>query len=176
MWPSLKLVNGRPRHPQSQGSVEKGNDSLKKTLNAWMKDNNSTNWSKGIFFTQWALNTTMSDATKVVPYRSMFGITPKIGLATKLQPEFLVNIGTGILEEDLEELNEEQLEPGSIKDPSENDLNKEPESENEPILEIVAEINATDNTDQNEPIFEISDKINVTDNIAQLIENASIHV
>ena len=29
MWPSLKIVNGKPRHPQSQGSVERANKDVK---------------------------------------------------------------------------------------------------------------------------------------------------
>ena len=41
MWPQLKLVNGRPRHPQSQGSVERSNASLKNSLVAWMRDNDT---------------------------------------------------------------------------------------------------------------------------------------
>lgn len=84
--------------------MEKSNDTLKKTLNAWMKDNDSTNWHKPLFFTQWAMNSTMRDATEVVPYRSLFGITPKVGLATDLEPEFLTNIVTGIFEEELNQL------------------------------------------------------------------------
>ena len=34
IWPSLKLIKGRPRHPQSQGMVEKGNDILEKRIGA----------------------------------------------------------------------------------------------------------------------------------------------
>ena len=45
LWPSLTLVNGRPRHPQTQGVVERANADLKKKLQIWMKENNSTNWS-----------------------------------------------------------------------------------------------------------------------------------
>ena len=48
LWPELKLVNGQPRHPQSQGSVERSNGDIKNKLTAWMKDNNSTKWSLGI--------------------------------------------------------------------------------------------------------------------------------
>src|SRR5438105_3055680 len=28
LWPEIKIINGRPRHPQSQGLIEKGNDIL----------------------------------------------------------------------------------------------------------------------------------------------------
>ena len=40
LWPSLKLVNGRPRHPQSQGCVERANAELKKKVQIWMKNIN----------------------------------------------------------------------------------------------------------------------------------------
>ena len=30
------IINGRPRHPQSQGLVEKGNDILETKLSAWL--------------------------------------------------------------------------------------------------------------------------------------------
>ena len=43
MWPELVSLNGRPRHPESQGSVEKRNGSLKDLLVAWMRDNDTAN-------------------------------------------------------------------------------------------------------------------------------------
>ena len=36
LWPELVLVNGRPRHPQSQGFVERSNGDMKAKLMAWM--------------------------------------------------------------------------------------------------------------------------------------------
>ena len=41
VWPKLTLVHGKPRHPQSQGSVERANGDIKDMLVAWMADNNS---------------------------------------------------------------------------------------------------------------------------------------
>ncbi|XP_068238613.1 KRAB-A domain-containing protein 2-like [Palaemon carinicauda] len=41
VWPKLTLVCGKPRHPQSQGSVELANGDIKDMLVAWMADNNS---------------------------------------------------------------------------------------------------------------------------------------
>jgi len=38
LWPTLVLVNGRPRYPQSQGSVKRANGTLKYSLIAWMRD------------------------------------------------------------------------------------------------------------------------------------------
>ena len=44
LWPELKLVHGKPRHPQSQGSVERANGDIKDMLIAWMADNSTTHW------------------------------------------------------------------------------------------------------------------------------------
>ena len=42
LWPDLLMVHGKPRHPQSQGSVERLNCDVKGMLIAWLGDNNST--------------------------------------------------------------------------------------------------------------------------------------
>jgi transposase InsO family protein len=83
-WPELVLVNGRPRHPQSQGSAERSNATLKDSLVAWMRDNNTSNWSTGLMFVQWSMNTTYHEAIKMEPYKDLFGVKPKIGLGTSL--------------------------------------------------------------------------------------------
>ncbi|KAI6660088.1 KRAB-A domain-containing protein 2-like [Oopsacas minuta] len=84
LWPELFLVNGRPRHPQSQGSVERSNGDMKTQLMAWMRDNNTSKWSYGIRFVQWSMNTSYHEAIGILP------------------TDFLDKIFTGILEEDLE--------------------------------------------------------------------------
>lgn len=104
LWQDLVLVNGRPRHPQSQGCVERSNSSVKDSLIAWMRDNKTSSWSTGLRYVQWALNTTYHEAIKMQPYKAMFGQTPKFGLRSKVPQEFLKAISNGILEEDVEEL------------------------------------------------------------------------
>ena len=42
MWPDMKFVHGRARHPQSQGSVERSNADIKKMLAGWMRDKKTT--------------------------------------------------------------------------------------------------------------------------------------
>ena len=51
MWPGMKLVHGKPRHSQSQGSVERSNQDIRDRLVAWMSDNTET-WSEGLWFIQ----------------------------------------------------------------------------------------------------------------------------
>ncbi|XP_064098547.1 KRAB-A domain-containing protein 2-like [Macrobrachium nipponense] len=46
MWPSLIMVHGKLRHPQSQGSVERANADIKDMLTAWLADNETTDWTE----------------------------------------------------------------------------------------------------------------------------------
>eukprot|EP00102_Acyrthosiphon_pisum_P018385 XP_008190120.1 PREDICTED: KRAB-A domain-containing protein 2-like [Acyrthosiphon pisum] len=39
MWPELKIVHGKPRHSQSQGSVERVNQDIENMLATWLTDN-----------------------------------------------------------------------------------------------------------------------------------------
>jgi transposase InsO family protein len=101
MWPELVLVNGRPRHPQTQGSVERSNGVLKDKLVAWMRDTHCAMWSLGIRFVQWQMNSVDSDATTKEPYTVMFGKKPCLGLASSVPMEFLQKIGNGVYEEQI---------------------------------------------------------------------------
>jgi hypothetical protein len=56
LWPELKLVHGRPRHPQSQGSVERANADIKSMIISWTHENNNTHWSEGLTFVQFQKN------------------------------------------------------------------------------------------------------------------------
>lgn len=50
MWPELKIVRGKPRHSQSQGSVEKANQNTENMLSTWLEDTKTTKWSEGLPF------------------------------------------------------------------------------------------------------------------------------
>lgn len=52
LWPNCKIVHSRPRHPQSQGSIERANGDVENMLRAWMIDNRSNNWSRGCYEVQ----------------------------------------------------------------------------------------------------------------------------
>jgi len=52
MWDTLKIVHGKPRHGQSQGSVERANQDIQNMLITWMKTNNCKSWSEGLRFVQ----------------------------------------------------------------------------------------------------------------------------
>ncbi|XP_063850958.1 KRAB-A domain-containing protein 2-like [Scylla paramamosain] len=66
MWPECKMVHGKPRHSQSQGSVERANRDIEAILACWMKDNNSTQWT---------------------PYEAMYGQKARLGVDANSVPE-----------------------------------------------------------------------------------------
>ncbi|XP_060847875.1 KRAB-A domain-containing protein 2-like [Rhopalosiphum padi] len=82
MWNEVKIVHGKPRHSQSQGSVERANRDVQEMLAAWM----------GIGRT---------------PYEAMFGCTARIGLMSSNLPND--EIKEVITEEDLEKITNEPI-------------------------------------------------------------------
>ncbi|XP_045600078.2 KRAB-A domain-containing protein 2-like [Procambarus clarkii] len=55
LWPKLILINGKPRHPQSQGSIERANGDITKMLGSWMSENRTRDWSAGLPFVQFEI-------------------------------------------------------------------------------------------------------------------------
>jgi hypothetical protein len=86
MWPDMKIVHGRARHPQSQGSTERANSDIKKMIATWMRENRSLKWSIGCKFVQLQKNHTYHSANKKSPYETCFGIETPMGLkATRVE-------------------------------------------------------------------------------------------
>ena len=71
-------MHGKPRHSQSQGSVERSNQDVRDMLSAWMSDNTKT-WSQGLRFIQNKKNQALHSG-KTSPYKAMFGTAQRIGL------------------------------------------------------------------------------------------------
>jgi len=42
MWNDIKIVHGKPRHSESQGSVEWANKNVDNILATWMETNSTT--------------------------------------------------------------------------------------------------------------------------------------
>ena len=59
-WPGLAIINGRPRHPQSQGCVERGNAVLQSKLGKWCEQKKTNAWKNEIKFIVYGMNTTVS--------------------------------------------------------------------------------------------------------------------
>jgi hypothetical protein len=96
------IVHGRPRHPQSQGSVEKANADIKEMIISWMNDNDTTQWSERLRFVQFQKNRSHHRVIDQPPYKALFGADPTIGLSsTSIPKELIPQIET---EEDLEQI------------------------------------------------------------------------
>eukprot|EP00969_Alexandrium_andersonii_P164433 7267638-Alexandrium_andersonii.AAC.1 len=54
IWPQCKVVRGRARHSESNGGVERLNQTVQRRLGAWMRDTGSKSWSVGCMLVQWA--------------------------------------------------------------------------------------------------------------------------
>ncbi|XP_068220838.1 KRAB-A domain-containing protein 2-like [Palaemon carinicauda] len=91
LWPELSIVHGKPRHPQSQGSVERANGDIKDMLVAWMADNNSTDWATGIKFVQFSKNSAYHTGIKRSPYAAMFGENARVGLTSTSLPQEIIS-------------------------------------------------------------------------------------
>ncbi|QQP31420.1 Uncharacterized protein FKW44_025029, partial [Caligus rogercresseyi] len=80
MWPECKLVHGKPRHSQSQGSVERANRDIQDILMMWQRDNKTTKWSDGLWFVQFAKNRRFHSGIGRTPYEAMYGHPATVGL------------------------------------------------------------------------------------------------
>ena len=100
LWPDLKIVHGRPRHPQSQGSVERANADVKEMLATWLSENNSTQWSEGLRFIQFQKNRTYHREIGKYPYKTLFVSDPKVRFSSSsVHRDLLLDMQT---EEDLQ--------------------------------------------------------------------------
>ena len=52
----IKVINGRPRHPQTQGLVEQANGVAKRKINAWMNDTGSKYWPDALSIVETQMN------------------------------------------------------------------------------------------------------------------------
>lgn len=79
-WSAIKLVHGKPRHSQSQGSVERANQDVRDSLVAWLADNKTSGWAKGLRIIQNTKNNSYHSGIRRTPYEAMFGSPQKNGL------------------------------------------------------------------------------------------------
>ena len=56
-WPECKIIHGKARDPQSQGSVEGVNREIKKVLGSLMRKTNDPWWVKYVNLAQYSINT-----------------------------------------------------------------------------------------------------------------------
>ena len=80
LWPECKMVNGKPRHSQSQGSVERLNRDVENIIAVWKRDNNRSDWASSLPIIQFTKNARYHSGIGRSPYKAMFGKDPKLGL------------------------------------------------------------------------------------------------
>ncbi|XP_022183209.1 KRAB-A domain-containing protein 2-like [Myzus persicae] len=102
MWGDVKIVHGKPRHSQTQGSIERANRDVEEILASWMADNKSKDWPMALKFVQFHINRALNSGIGRSPYEAMFGCTARTGLASAGIP--YDEIEKLKSEEDIEEL------------------------------------------------------------------------
>jgi transposase InsO family protein len=154
MWPGLVIINGRPRHPQSQGLVERGNATLCDILGKFMSDRNTSDWTACLLAVVHAMNTSLARSVGTTPYEIVFGQKPRLNCelwksveekGSRMQDPFVVirhlSLIEGIIdEEDLpstisEQIRETQDSTDASNDAGNNEqiLSPQSQSSNEPI-------------------------------------------
>ncbi len=99
LWPDCRMVRGSPRHFESNGGVKRVNQTVQQKLGAWMRDNRTVRWSVGCKIIQWQYNTQRHSTLRDIPYKLVFGQTPRVGISGLLVcPQLLDRLST---EEDL---------------------------------------------------------------------------
>lgn len=79
-WTGFKIVHGRPRHSQSQGSVERANRHIENILRSWIAESDSTKWSEGLKIIQFRKNNTFHSGINQSPHEALFGFRSCRGL------------------------------------------------------------------------------------------------
>jgi len=87
MWLGMKVVHGKQRRSQSQGSVERSNQDVRDMLVTWMSDNNTKTWSEVLRFIQSKKHRALHSAIKTSPYEATFGTAQSIRLGNSLLAE-----------------------------------------------------------------------------------------
>jgi hypothetical protein len=81
LWHECQMVRGSPRHSESNGGIERVNQTVQKKLSGWMKTNNSTHWAIGCKICQWRINTQVHQTLKDTPYHLTYGTHPRVGIS-----------------------------------------------------------------------------------------------
>jgi hypothetical protein len=91
LWVDIVIVRGRPRHPQTQGSVERANQDVERMLGNWMKHNRSTAWSVGIYQIASEKNKRVNDTIGKSPYELLLGQNPRVKINALVRDPILLS-------------------------------------------------------------------------------------
>ncbi|RFU28490.1 hypothetical protein B7463_g7831, partial [Scytalidium lignicola] len=68
----IRVINGKPRSPQTQGLVEQANGVVEAKIRAWKMDNGSTEWADGLVEVTLAINTQKHSTIECTPVELLF--------------------------------------------------------------------------------------------------------
>ena len=95
LWPECMMVRGSPRHSESNGGVERVNQTVQKKLGGWMKTNKSNNWAIGCRMAMWRINTQVHQTMNDTPYHVTYGQHPRVGISNlPVSAAILQNLST----------------------------------------------------------------------------------
>ena len=80
LWPSTKIIHGKPRKPQYQGSVEKTNNRVQNILQCILEREGHTHWAKELDKVAYMKNTSLHEVLNNSPYKVLYGRDPLKGL------------------------------------------------------------------------------------------------
>ncbi len=96
----VKIIYGRPRHPQSQGLVEQSNGTIKTMISAMMDQQKTKDWVSLLPQVMYVMNITRSSSTKFMPYEVLFNLIPNGG--SKKEVKDLIQHGNCYVEVDVD--------------------------------------------------------------------------
>ncbi|XP_025198890.1 KRAB-A domain-containing protein 2-like, partial [Melanaphis sacchari] len=123
MWDGVKIVHGKPRHSQTQGSIERANQDIQNLLRARMYENNTNRWADGLYFVQFTKNTAYHEGIKQSPYEAMFGTKAKMGLFSSSLPRDKLHEleSEEHLENIIKNMNSENIDRESLQESSDDE-------------------------------------------------------
>jgi len=74
IWPKTRLVHGRARHSESQGGIERANQTVEGVIGKWQEDHNTRQWiGPCLSHLQLVMNNHQSDTTNFSPQQYVTG-------------------------------------------------------------------------------------------------------
>ena len=89
LCPSTKINHGKPRYPQSQGSVESANKRIENILSSLFDKSQQSNLVSELERVAYMKNTTIHSGCKKSPYKTLYNRDPPKGLRDLNIPEEL---------------------------------------------------------------------------------------